>query len=144
MDKRVIKPKCIICKKELKEAIVIPSRINNRSFEMLAKLSLPICEECKKREEDELIQWHNHHFNIQEIKELEKEKVIWHDLRKNPKDLPPKDVGTFSTFVITNKGIGYYVDCQNKWFVYWNVTGSYECSTEVVAWCELPKFEVEE
>jgi len=32
MDKRVIKPKCIICKKELKEAIVIPSRINNRSF----------------------------------------------------------------------------------------------------------------
>lgn len=73
-----------------------------------------------------------------------KEKVIWHDLRKNPKDLPPKDVGTFSTFVITNKGIGYYVDCQNKWFVYWNVTGSYECSTEVVAWCELPKFEVEE
>jgi len=78
------------------------------------------------------------------IKELEKEKVIWHDLRKNPKDLPPKDVGSFSTFVITNKGIGYYVDCQNKWFVYWNVTGSYECSTEVVAWCELPKFEVEE
>ena len=73
-----------------------------------------------------------------------KEKVIWHDLRKNPKDLPPKDVGSFSTFVITNKGFGYYVDCQNKWFVYWNVTGSYECSTEVVAWCELPKFEVEE
>lgn len=54
MNKRVIKPKCVICKKELKEAIVIPSRINNRSFEMLAKLSLPICEECKKREEDEL------------------------------------------------------------------------------------------
>lgn len=76
--------------------------------------------------------------------QVEKEKVIWHDLRKNPKDLPPKDVGSFSTFVITNKGIGYYVDCQNKWFVYWNVTGSYECSTEVVAWCELPKFEVEE
>jgi hypothetical protein len=73
-----------------------------------------------------------------------KEKVIWHDLRKNPKDLPPKDVGSFSTFVITNKGFGYNVDCQNKWFVYWNVTGSYECSTEVVAWCELPKFEVEE
>lgn len=49
MNKRVIKPKCIICKKELKEAIVIPSRINNRSFEMLVNLSLPICEECKKR-----------------------------------------------------------------------------------------------
>ena len=54
MNKRVIKPKCIICKKELKEAIVIPSRINNRSFEMLVNLSLPICEECKKKEADKL------------------------------------------------------------------------------------------
>ena len=54
MNKRVIKPKCIICKKELKEAIVIPSRINNRSFEMLVNLSLPICEECKKMEETKL------------------------------------------------------------------------------------------
>ena len=54
MNKRVIKLKCIICKKELKKALVIPSRINNRSFEMLVKLSLPICEECKKKEEDKL------------------------------------------------------------------------------------------
>jgi len=87
----VIKPKCIICKKELKEAIVIPS-----SFEMLVNFSLPICEECKKRKEDKLnnkevvnknyntlnigpkredsyyrfVQWQNHHSNIQEIKNL--------------------------------------------------------------------------
>ena len=54
MNKRVIKPKCIICKKESKEAIVIPSRINNRSFEMLVNLSLPIWEECKKKEEEKL------------------------------------------------------------------------------------------
>lgn len=54
MNKRVIKSKCIICKKKLKEAIVIPSRINNRSFEMLANLSLQICEECKKRAGDKL------------------------------------------------------------------------------------------
>ena len=54
MNKRVIKPKCIICKKELKYAIVIPSRINNRSFEMLVNLSLQICEECKKRTGDKL------------------------------------------------------------------------------------------
>ena len=54
MNKRVIKLKCIICKKELKKALVIPSRINNRSFEMLVNLSLPICEECKKKEEDKL------------------------------------------------------------------------------------------
>lgn len=54
MNKRVIKPKCIICTKELKKAIVIPSRINNRSFEMLVNLSLPICKECKKKEADKL------------------------------------------------------------------------------------------
>ena len=41
-------------KKELKQAIVIPSRINNRNFEMLVNLSLPICEECKKVEETKL------------------------------------------------------------------------------------------
>ena len=40
--------------KELKEIIVIPSRINNKSFEMLVNLSLPICEECKKKEADKL------------------------------------------------------------------------------------------
>lgn len=54
MDKRLIKPRCVICRKELNEAIVIPSRINNRSFEMLVNLSLPICEECKKKEAEKL------------------------------------------------------------------------------------------
>jgi len=82
--------------KKIKETIVIPSRMNNRSFEILANLSLQICEECKKRKEDKLnnkevvnknyntlnigpkregsyysfVQWNNHHFNIQEIKNL--------------------------------------------------------------------------
>lgn len=67
MNKRVIKPKCIICKKELKEAIVIP-----------------ICEECKKKKDYNtlnigpkceglayrFVQWQNHLSNIQEIKNL--------------------------------------------------------------------------
>ena len=70
--------------------------------------------------------------------------VIWHDLTKNPNDLPIKDIGAFSEFVITNVGIGYYIDAQNKWFTYYKETGTYIDNNEVIAWCEIPKFEVEE
>jgi hypothetical protein len=59
--------------------------------------------------------------------------VIWHDLRKNPKDLPED-----KEFKITDKGnIGFYDSCWKKWY-YWN---SNEMIFPPIAWCELPKFE---
>lgn len=58
--------------------------------------------------------------------------VVWHDLRKDPKDLP-KD----KKFKITDKGnIGFYDSYWEKWY-YWN---SNEMVFPPIAWCEIPSF----
>ena len=65
-------------------------------------------------------------------------KGQWHDLRKNPADLPPKMVSNhnFSIEVLSDKG---ELVCYNfhycEWF-YWR-------SGEPIAWCELPTFDTE-
>lgn len=57
--------------------------------------------------------------------------IVWHDLRKNPEDLP-KD----KEFKITDKGnIGFYDSHWEKWY-YWN---SNEMIFPPIAWCEIPK-----
>ena len=65
-------------------------------------------------------------------------KEKWHDLRKNPDDLPK-----VNTYVLcVNRKYRYEVGCigyvyNNEW--YWhNISFNI---VEPIAWCELPKFE---
>lgn len=69
-------------------------------------------------------------------------RVVWHDLRKNPNDLPKN-----SNEYLTNIGVLYFNNsCNNRWYtpICEICDDSEEVKNEVIAWCELPKFEVEE
>ena len=62
--------------------------------------------------------------------------VVWHDLRKNPDDLPSRLQKEFdvSIFVFNQNLEQCYYDYRQKhWFT--------ENSDEMIAWCEIPKFE---
>ena len=64
--------------------------------------------------------------------------IVWHDLRKDPNDLPKETL----TVLINayDYGIsGYYIAhfLNGKWWS--NVTS--EIFTGVIAWCEIPQFE---
>ena len=62
-------------------------------------------------------------------------KQQWHDLRKNPNDLPNDD-----RIVSDQEGSNVrYVKFRNKWF-YLDRTAE----ANVIAWCEIPKFEENE
>lgn len=68
-------------------------------------------------------------------------KPQWHDLRKDPKDLPNRTGEYF-----TNIGLLYYDELCNRHF--WHTPSCEACDysdeveeDEVIAWCELPKFE---
>jgi hypothetical protein len=61
----------------------------------------------------------------------------WHDLRKDPNDLPKKDerfVTKVSETVLSQKGqrVIYYFE-EKKWYSDWQ-------EEKVFAWLELPKF----
>ena len=64
---------------------------------------------------------------------LAKGKLKWHDLRKDPDDLPPLD--SMYSMYWTYSEWGYY-DIHK-----WDPRLWKEC--KVIAWCELPKFDVE-
>lgn len=58
--------------------------------------------------------------------------VVWHDLRKNPNDLP-----TDKFFKIIDHGnIGFYDSFLGKWY-YWD---SSEMIYLPIVWAEIPKF----
>ena len=66
--------------------------------------------------------------------------IEWHDLRKNPDDLP-KRTGEY----FTNIGLLYYDELCNRHF--WHTPSCEACDysdeveeDEVIAWCELPQF----
>lgn len=61
----------------------------------------------------------------------EKNDAVWHDLRKDPNDLPKKDCEVVSIHENGNKAI-------LKW-----KNGGWTCAImiPIVAWCEIPKFE---
>lgn len=74
-------------------------------------------------------------------KQAVKENAIkWHDLRKNPNDLPTQDNTSMSDYVITDRGFGYYNGRIKSWWV----KNDCALTDKVIAWCEIPKFEVEE
>lgn len=73
---------------------------------------------------------------------ISNEKVVWHDLRKNPNDLPKRD-GEY----LTNIGVLVFDNSfGNSWQTLLCEACDYyeDVSNEVIAWCEIPKFEVEE
>lgn len=68
-------------------------------------------------------------------------KITWHDLRKNPDDLPPrKGLETYSERLITDKGYSVYNFRKCRWYV---DEPDCDCMVhrDVIAWCEIPKFE---
>ena len=70
-------------------------------------------------------------------KELQGNGVVWHDLRKNPNDLPERDK-TFVTevsvtVVVYPLGFAVYYFFDKKWY-------SNGKEVKVDRWCEIPQF----
>ena len=63
----------------------------------------------------------------------------WHDLRKDPNDLPNLDKTDMSDYVITDKGVAYYNGRVKSWYI----QNEYILSNDVIAWCEIPTFDKE-
>ncbi len=78
-------------------------------------------------------------------------KPQWHDLRKNPNDLPKPNVSVLICLQFekwTGSYIAYYRPASDKWQMY-NICEAqrdlimddYIERDEVIAWCEIPKFD---
>lgn len=66
-------------------------------------------------------------------------KSKWHDLRKNPADLPSPFKCSLSREVITDAGVVAYYDHQNgQWY---DGIFDYLLDKEVLAWCDYPRYE---
>ena len=60
--------------------------------------------------------------------------IKWHDLRKDPNDLPKE-----KTFVISNMGLlAFYKN--GMWFLDVPDNAYYFATKEIIAWCEIPQF----
>ena len=66
-------------------------------------------------------------------------KGVWHDLRKNPADLPAVWKGTLSEKVIINTGSVAYYDYNDGLWYDWNY--DFEIEDEVIGWCDYPCYE---
>ena len=74
----------------------------------------------------------------EETKELGYNKANeWHDLRKDPNDLPESSI--FHEVLNQNGTKIYYDDVLKKWNMYFN--GEIIQAQTPIAWCEIPKFE---
>lgn len=62
--------------------------------------------------------------------------IQWHDLRKNPNDLPKEDK---KYFVYTNLG-NYYFTRFRKTYWIGVTTNEFVSNNAVIAWCEIPQF----
>jgi len=63
----------------------------------------------------------------------------WHDLRKDPNDLPK---ATTPVLVILESGVPYvsWISSDKGW---WFCTNYYTGEDKVIAWCEIPTFDKE-
>lgn len=78
-------------------------------------------------------------------KEVKENGVVWHDLRKNPNDLPQKvgdyivaldyQTETFSTSLLEYNIDEDEDDIKLCWF-----DSEYNKFDNAIAWCEIPKF----
>ena len=64
----------------------------------------------------------------------------WHDLRKDPNDLPKLNKTDMSDYVITDRGVSYYNGRLKSWYI----QNDYRLSDKVIAWCEIPTFNFKE
>lgn len=71
------------------------------------------------------------------LREGRREK--WHDLRKDPNDLPKP---TTTVLVILESGVPYvsWISSDKGW---WFCTNYYIGEDKVIAWCEIPTFDKE-
>lgn len=99
------------------------SRLEKENAELKAKNCWKTCEYAEPKS-----QWISQH--IQDIERLTKAKEKWHDLQKDPNDVPNDN-----RYVWTNVGAGYHDD-DGWWDDFGRLHG-------VIAWCE-PEFEADE
>ena len=67
-------------------------------------------------------------------------KSKWHDLRKDPNDLPrrsKKRIDLSIPVLLSNKTISYYSYEEKEW----RCVENGRKQSLIIAWCELPKFE---
>ena len=76
--------------------------------------------------------------------ELKENGVVWHDLRKNPNDLPENQKEVLCLLWEDSYYIGYYSINSEMWHFNEFSLSKDENEDEVTAWCELPMFEVKE
>jgi len=77
----------------------------------------------------------------------------WHDLRKDPNDLPKPNIAVLICLQFekwTTTYIAYYRSAINKWQMYnmheaqrQPIVEDYIDRDEVIAWCEIPTFDKE-
>lgn len=142
----------------LEEAI----KYARKEAEEMATKSVELFPSCEGRkyldcaeEHYQLADW------LEELKELRKykEKYRWHDLRKNPKDLPDVEHPERAWFEVVQKdneeqlirarmqydddyGFGFYIESVDGCTDFTAVAE--EVLAEVVAWREIEEFESEE
>ena len=63
--------------------------------------------------------------------------VVWHDLRKDPNDLPKDDK---KYFIYTNLGNYYFTQFRETYWV-GVMTNEFVSNNAVIAWCEIPQFQ---
>ena len=62
--------------------------------------------------------------------------IQWHDLRKDPNDLPKDDK---KYFIYTNLGNYYFTRFRKTYWVS-VMTNEFVSNNAVIAWCEIPQF----
>lgn len=79
----------------------------------------------------------------QQITEAKESGVVWHDLRKNPNDLPKNQNEVLCLLWEDSYYIGYYHINSKMWCFNEFSLSEDENEDEVTAWCELPRFNKE-
>lgn len=73
---------------------------------------------------------------------LSEGKPKWHDLRKDPNDLPNRNLPVYVQFADGDNYVAKYIDIRwsdkSCWVDQYDST---DYIHDVIAWCELPKFE---
>ena len=67
----------------------------------------------------------------------------WHDIRKDPNDLPEKmGLGSKEVYVAYKDGVTDFA-CYRFDKKYWERSENEELAENVIAWCEIPTFDKE-
>jgi hypothetical protein len=107
-------------------------------IELENKANQYVVESCKTPENVRLFGEILKRTYITAVKENCKSDTIWHDLRKNPNDLPDTDRNVWVKRESENEcQIDNYYEDDKGWGIMFREG---YCTDDVVAWCELPKY----